>query len=177
MCFERAQQRLAARRREAQAEARHGLGVQTAVQKVCFGRAPFRRVVELLHEKRRSFAMQLHQRGALLIFAALFGRALPRLRNGDAALFRHRAHRLGERDLVHLHHEFEHIAARAAPKAVINLLHRITANDGVFSEWNGHSPVKFCPDFFRRTYSPTTRTMSACCFTRSANEPASAMSY
>jgi hypothetical protein len=27
----------------------------------------------------------------------------------------------------------------------------------------------------RRTYSPITRTMSACCFTRSANDPASAM--
>src|SRR5208337_5399642 len=50
-----------------------------------------------------------------------------------------------------------------------------TANDGVFSPWNGHSPVKFFPLFFKRTYSPTTRTMSACCFTLSANDPASAM--
>ena len=34
---------------------------------------------------------------------------------------------------------------------------------------------KSLPVFFRRTYSPTTRTMSACCFTLSANDPASAM--
>src|SRR5216684_8565209 len=49
-----------------------------------------------------------------------------------------------------------------------------TVNDGVFSWWKGQSPLKSFPVFFRRTYSPTTRTMSACCFTRSANDPASA---
>src|SRR5207302_3884103 len=33
-----------------------------------------------------------------------------------------------------------------------------------------------CPAFFSWTYSPMTRTMSACCFTFSANDPASAIS-
>src|SRR5260370_33408450 len=35
--------------------------------------------------------------------------------------------------------------------------------------------MKSLPVFLRRTYSPTTRTMSACCLTLSAVEPASAI--
>ena len=69
--------------------------------------------------------MQFHERSALLILLALLGRAFPRARNRDAAFFRDGAHRLRKRDLVHLHHELEHVAARAAPEAVINLLHRM----------------------------------------------------
>src|SRR5712692_1624891 len=52
-----------------------------------------------------------------------------------------------------------------------------TVKDGVFSWWKGHNPLKSFPVFFKRTYSPTTRTMSACCFTRSANDPVSAIPF
>ncbi len=69
--------------------------------------------------------MHFHQRSALLILLALLGRALLRPRHGDAAFFRDDAHRFRKRNLVHLHHEFENVAAYAAPKAVINLLYRM----------------------------------------------------
>jgi len=37
------------------------------------------------------------------------------------------------------------------PKQWKNPLSRLTWNDGVFSPWNGHSPLKVAPDFFRET--------------------------
>ena len=67
--------------------------------------------------------MHFDEGGALLIFAALFGRALARLGNGDAAFFGDGANRFGEWRLLHLHHEFENVAACAAAEAVIDLLH------------------------------------------------------
>ena len=69
--------------------------------------------------------MQFHERSALLILLPLLGRPLFRARNRDAAFFRDGAHRLRKRDLVHLHHEFKNVAARAASEAVVNLLHRM----------------------------------------------------
>jgi hypothetical protein len=40
-------------------------------------------------------------------------------------------------------------------------LSRWTVNEGVFSEWNGQSPLKLLPAAFKLTYSETTFTMSA----------------
>ena len=36
-----------------------------------------------------------------------------------------------------------------------------TMNDGVFSSWNGHKPLKFAPLRRKLTKSPTTSTISA----------------
>ena len=119
------QQRVAARRRVAQSEPRDRLGVQPAVREITSRRFALRRALELPRKKRRRLAMQFHERGALLLFAPLLRRTVPRLRNGDAAFVRHRPHRLHEVALVHLHHELENVAARAAAKAVIDLLHRM----------------------------------------------------
>ena len=69
--------------------------------------------------------MHFDERGALLILAALFGRALTRLRDGDAAFFRDGADCFGEWRFLHLHHEFEDIASCAAAEAVVDLLHRV----------------------------------------------------
>ncbi len=69
--------------------------------------------------------MQFHKRRALLILLRSSGvRSLAR---GIAMPHFSATARTdsGKRDLVHLHHEFENVAARAAPEAVINLLHRM----------------------------------------------------
>jgi hypothetical protein len=34
----------------------------------------------------------------------------------------------------------------------------VTTKEGVFSPWNGHSPLYVVPAFFRVTLSPTTST-------------------
>ncbi len=69
--------------------------------------------------------MHFDEGGALLIFAAFLWRAFARLGNGDAAFFGDGANRFGEWRLLHLHHEFEHVAACAAAEAVINLFYRV----------------------------------------------------
>ena len=66
--------------------------------------------------------MHLDHAGALLLFAALLGRAFARLRDGDAAFFGDGAHRFREVGFVHLHQEFENVAAGAAAEAVVDLL-------------------------------------------------------
>ena len=106
--------------KRAMASASRPRSAQIAARGLAFGVA-----FELAREKCRGFAMHLHQRGALLLFAALLGRALARARHGDAALFRDGAHRVQEVALVHLHHELENVAADAAAEAVIDLLHRM----------------------------------------------------
>ena len=76
--------------------------------------------------------MHLDHAGALLLFAALLGRALARLRDGDAAFFGDGAHRFREVGFVHLHHEFENVAAGAAAEAVVDLLDRMDGEGGRF---------------------------------------------
>ena len=48
----------------------------------------------------------------------------------------------------------------------------VTVNDGVFSPWNGHSPLKVVPAFFSCTVSPTTSTMFSRLLTSAATPPA-----
>ena len=93
--------------------------------------------------------MQFHERSALLILLALLGRAFPGAWNGDAAFFRHGANRLRKRDLVHLHHELEHVAARAAPEAVINLLHRMHRERRRFFGMEWTQPREILPGLFQ----------------------------
>ncbi len=69
--------------------------------------------------------MHFDQRGTLLIFFAFLGRAVSRLRDGDATFFGDDANRFRKRALFHFHDEFEDVAADAASKAVINLLSRM----------------------------------------------------
>src|ERR1700741_1865425 len=78
------------------------------------------------------FAMHFDERGALLVLAAFFRRALARLGNGDAAFFGDRANRFGKSGLVHFHHEFEDVTAGAAAEAVINLFHGVHGEGGSF---------------------------------------------
>src|SRR5579872_2699259 len=66
--------------------------------------------------------MHFDKRGALLIFAALFGRTFARLGNADATLFGDGAHSFGKRGFVHLHHELKNVAALAAAEAMVELL-------------------------------------------------------
>ena len=69
--------------------------------------------------------MHFDQRSALLIFLALFGRALPGLRNRDPAFLGDDANRFRKRTLFHFHDEFEHVAADPAPETMVNLLGRM----------------------------------------------------
>ena len=74
----------------------------------------------------------------------------------DAGAGRQLLERLGERDGVALHHEAEDVAVHAAPEAVPGVACGVTTNDGVFSPWNGQSPLRVVPAFFSWTVSPTT---------------------
>ncbi len=125
--FQVAQQRVARRRRKAQPEAQNRLAIQAAIFQVGHGDAAFVAFVKLAREESRCFAMHLHQRRALLILAPLFGRPLARPRNRNAALLGHRADRFRKLALLHLHHEFENVAAYVAAEAVVHLLHRVHA--------------------------------------------------
>jgi hypothetical protein len=58
--------------------------------------------------------MNFNERGALLIFFALFRRTGLRLGNGDTALFRNQPHRIRERALFHFHDKTENVSALAA---------------------------------------------------------------
>ena len=69
--------------------------------------------------------MHFHERGALLIFLALFRRAFTRLRNRDATFFSDGAHRFGKRGLFQFHHELKNVATLAAAETVIDLLGRM----------------------------------------------------
>ncbi len=53
----------------------------------------------------------------------LFRRTLPRPWHRNAAFLGYDSYRLRKRTLVHFHHEFEDVPARAAAEAVINLSH------------------------------------------------------
>ena len=65
--------------------------------------------------------MHIDQRAALLVFAALLGRALAWLRNGDAAFFGYGAHRFRKWRFFQLHDKTENVAAFAATEAVVHL--------------------------------------------------------
>ena len=123
--LELAQQRVAGRWRPSEAESLHGFAIEAAILQIRRCDLAFRCLVKLPREKRRRLLVHLDERGSLLVLASLFGRALARLRNRNAALFADRAQRLGKRALVELHHKFEYVAARAAAKAVVNLPHRM----------------------------------------------------
>src|SRR5690348_481221 len=117
------QQGVAGRRRIAEPKARNGFRVESAVFEIRLRNFAFIRRLERTREIRRSFALNFDQRGALLIFAAFFGRTLAGLRYRNAALLRDGANSLRKGQLVHFHHEFENVAACAAAEAVIDLLH------------------------------------------------------
>ena len=48
----------------------------------------------------------------------------------------------------------------------------MTVKDGVFSPWNGHSPLNVEPAFFSWTVSPTTSTTLSLFFTSAATPTA-----
>src|SRR6202167_130854 len=81
--------------------------------------------MQLAREKSCTLAMHLHKRTSLLVLAAFLWRTLARPGNRDSAFLRDCAYRFWKRALLELHHEFENISARAAAKAVVNLLHRM----------------------------------------------------
>ena len=118
-------ERIARGRREADSESGDGVAVEAAIFEIAAGGAAVGCVIHLAGEECGRFAMHFDECGALLIFAALFGRPLARGGHWDAAFFRHDANGIGERALLHLHHEFENVSADAAAKAVVNLLHRM----------------------------------------------------
>ena len=119
--LEEPQQGIAAAGRVTDAKPVHGGLVEAAVFQVGAGGFAFQGAGELLDEKRLCFAMHFNQCGALLIFFALFRRALLGARNGNAAFFRHDANGVRKFALLHLHHKTENVAALAAPEAVIDL--------------------------------------------------------
>jgi hypothetical protein len=65
--------------------------------------------------------MYFDEQCALLILAALFGRAFTWRWDGDAAFFGDNANGFGERALFHLHDELEDVAADVAAEAMIDL--------------------------------------------------------
>src|SRR5947209_10976010 len=69
---------LAARRRKAQSEPRDRFRVEPPIFQIGARSLALQRALELLHKKRRRLAMHLHQRRALLVFAAFFRRTLDR---------------------------------------------------------------------------------------------------
>src|ERR1700723_669427 len=89
--------------------------------------------------------MHVHQRRTLLIFLALLGRAFPRFGNRNPAFFRDGAHRFRERRLLELHHKLKNIAALAAAKAVIHLLHRAHAERRSFFLMERTQPAEILP--------------------------------
>ena len=48
----------------------------------------------------------------------------------------------------------------------------VTTNEGVFSPWNGHRPLKTVPAFLSATVSPTTSTTLNLLFTSAATPTA-----
>ena len=117
-----AQQRVAAGRRVAQAESRDGFGVQAAIGQI--GPRGFAFGVPSSCRAKNAAASRCISTSAVRCCCSRrsSGERLARPRHGDAAFFGHRAHRLREIALVHLHHELENVAAGAAAEAVVDLL-------------------------------------------------------
>ena len=103
----------------------------------------------MAREKCRRFAVHLHQRAALLIFAALLGRPLARFRNRYAAFFRDGSNGFRERGLFQFHYEFENVAARSAAEAVINLFHRMHGEGRRLLLMKGAQAGEILPTFFQ----------------------------
>ena len=118
------QQGVAAARRIPDSKSRDGILIHAAVFEIRAPRFSFQGSFQLLDEEGLRFAMHFHERGALLIFFALSGRALLGPRNGNPAFLRDELHGLRKLSLFHVHHEVVDIAALAAPKAIKNLLDR-----------------------------------------------------
>ena len=136
-CFQVAIERVAGRRRIAQAEFGDCFAVEAAIFQVGVSYFSLGSVGEHPREKFRGHAMHFNQGGALLIGLALFGRAIARLGNRDAAFFGDGANRFRKLALLHFHHELENVAAHAAAEAVVNLLHGMDGERGCFLlvEW------------------------------------------
>src|SRR5580704_2216182 len=66
--------------------------------------------------------MHVHNRRALLVFAALFGRTFARPWNRDAAFLRDSTNGFWKFAAFQRHYEFKNIAAFVAAEAVIHLL-------------------------------------------------------
>ena len=62
---------------------------------------------------------------------------------------RHDPHGFGKAHVLNLAHKTENIARGLAAKAVEKLLPACTLKPGVFSLWNGHSPVNRCAPALR----------------------------
>src|SRR5260370_10773820 len=136
---------LAARRRKAQSEPRDRFRVEPPIFQLGARTLALKRALELLHKKRRRLAMHLHQRRALLVFAAFFRRTLAGTRNRNAALLRNDSHRFGEFAFLHLPHEAEDVTADAASETVINLLHRMDRKRRRFLRMKRTEPGKILP--------------------------------
>src|SRR5271156_37026 len=123
--FHKPQQGIARRGRIPQPEFRHRFAIKPAVFEIRKCNLSFGTLMQLTGEESCNLAVHLYKRTSLLILAAFLRRTLARPGNRDSALLRDCAYRFRKRALLQLHHEFENIAARAAAKAVVNLLHRM----------------------------------------------------
>src|SRR5947209_4775984 len=135
--------------RKAQSEPRDRFRVEPPIFQIGARSLALQRALELLHKKRRRLAMHLHQRRALLVFAAFFRRTLAGTRNRNAALFRNDSHRVGEFAFLHLPHEAEDVTADAASETVINLLHRMDRERRRLLRMKRAEPRKILPALFQ----------------------------
>src|SRR5713226_2558166 len=100
-----AQQHIAAAWGISDSKTRDRIVIEPAILEIRPRRFPFRRTLELLHEKSLRLAVHFHQYRALLILFAFLRRTLLLPRNRDPAFFRDNLHSLGELALLHVHHE------------------------------------------------------------------------
>jgi hypothetical protein len=143
-----AEEKIAATGCVADAEARNGVTVEAAVFEIGAGSLALERSFELLNEPGLRFAMDFDEHGALLIFAAFFGRTLLGTRKRDAAFFGDDAYGLGKRTFFHFHYEFEDVAALAAAEAVIYLLSRVDIEGRSFFGMKRTEATKILASFF-----------------------------
>ena len=120
-CFQDAKERVAAAGSIADAELLDDFFGDAAIFEIGAGDFAFGSVFEVLGEKCSARRDGFRRERALLIFAAFFGRAIARCRNGDAAFFGDNADGFGKRALFHFHDKFEDVAADVAAEAVVDL--------------------------------------------------------
>src|SRR5260370_20436410 len=115
-------QEVAAARRVANSETLDRRFVHAAIFEIRARELSFRRPLQLLHEQRLRFAVHLQQPCPHAALRAFRRRTGLRLRNRDAALFRHQTQRTRKFAALHFHPKIENIPALAAAETVENLL-------------------------------------------------------
>ena len=89
------------------------------------------------------------ERAALLIFAAFLGRAFARLGYRNAALCSDGPYRFRKSAAIHLHDEFENVAALTTAEAVIELLHGMDGKRRRFFLMEGAEAAEILAGFFQ----------------------------